>query len=137
MYTHIMVPVDLHHPASVDRSLTQAGDLATHYDTPVTVVGVAASAPSDLAHTPAEYRAKLDAVTAEHAKRSGATMTAHFIQDVDPAVDLDHVLVEACHALKADLVVMASHAPQFYDMIFGSHAGSFVRHSDVSVFVVR
>jgi nucleotide-binding universal stress UspA family protein len=137
VYTHIMVPVDLHHPESVEKSLVQACDLATHYDCPVTVVGVAAAAPSDLARTPAEYRAKLEAVARDHAERSGVTVTPRFIQDVDPAVDLDHVLVEACHDLKADLVVMGSHTPRFHDVIFGSHAGQFVRHSDVSVFVVR
>jgi nucleotide-binding universal stress UspA family protein len=53
------------------------------------------------------------------------------------AGDLDGVLRKRSRELGADLVVMASQIPRFHDSIFGSHAGAFVRHSDVSVFVVR
>jgi nucleotide-binding universal stress UspA family protein len=137
MYTRIMVPVDLAHAETLDKAMTQAGDLARLYDVPVSVVGVTVSQPTAVAHTPEEYRDKLAAFARDYAGRTGARMEADPVVSHDPAVDLDRVLRNRAHALGADLVVMASHIPHFYDVIFGSHAGALVRHSDLSVFVVR
>jgi nucleotide-binding universal stress UspA family protein len=39
--------------------------------------------------------------------------------------------------LKADLIVMASHRPELKDYLLGPNAARVVRHSDVSVLVVR
>ncbi|MBB4286226.1 universal stress protein [Roseospira goensis] len=137
MYTHIMVPVDLAHADTLDKAMTQAADLGKLYEIPVTIVGVTLSQPTDVAHNPAEYKEKLAQFAAAHSARTGVTMEPHTVISHDPAVDLDDMLREHCHDLGADLVVMASHIPRFRDVIFGSHADAFVRHGDVSVFVVR
>jgi len=137
MYSRIMVPVDLAHAETMDKAMTQAGDLAKLYDVPVSVVGVTVAQPTEVAHNPEEYAAKLADFAGRHAERTGARMEAQPVISHDPSVDLDGLLREQCHALGADLVIMASHLPRFSDLIFGSHADAFVRHSDVSVFVLR
>ncbi len=137
MYSRILVPVDLAHRESLEKAMTQAGDLGRLYDAPISVVGVTVSQPTQIAHSPEEYAEKLSAYVAEHANRTGARMEADPVISHDPTADLEDILKKRSHELGADLVVMASHIPRFSDAVFGSHAGAFVRHSDVSVFVVR
>ncbi|MQX34988.1 universal stress protein [Roseospira navarrensis] len=137
MYSRIMVPVDLAHEDAMTKAMDQAADLSRLYDIPVIIVGVTVSQPTSVAHNADEYTAKLEAFTTAHAERTGVGMESHPVIDHDPAVDLDAVLRDQCHTLGANLVVMASHVPRFSDVIFGSHADAFVRHGDVSVFVVR
>ncbi|KAA5605602.1 universal stress protein [Roseospira marina] len=137
MYSRIMVPVDLAHQDAVTKAMDQAADLSKLYDAPVSVVGVTVSQPTAVARSPDEYAEKLKAFVEDHAQRTGARLEAHPVVSHDPAVDLDDLLREQAESMGADLVVMASHIPRFSDMVFGSHADSFVRHSDVSVFVVR
>lgn len=137
MYSRIMVPVDLAHAETMDKAMTQAGDLGRFYDVPVSVVGVTVAQPTAVAHSPEEYRDKLDAFTRHYAERTGARMEADPVVSHDPAADLEDVLRKRAGERGADLVVMASHIPHFGDAVFGSHAGALVRHSDLSVFVVR
>ncbi|SDE48085.1 universal stress protein [Rhodospira trueperi] len=137
MYSRIMVPVDLAHGETLRKAMTQAGDLGQYYGVPVSVVAITTAQPTDVARNPEEFVDELTAFVQEYAVRTGARMQADPIISHDPATDLDRVLRKRSQELGADLVVMASHIPRFHDSIFGSHAGAFVRHSDVSVFVVR
>ncbi len=137
MYRQIMVPVDLAHVERLEKALATAGDLARHYDIPVAYVGVTESAPSERAHNPAEFEAKLTAFAAAEADKRGITATAHAYLSHDPAVDLDGILLRAVGETDADLVIMASHVPGLAEYVFASNAGYVASHSAVSVFVVR
>jgi nucleotide-binding universal stress UspA family protein len=55
----------------------------------------------------------------------------------DPTADVDDALEQAAEEIGADLIVMASHVPNFADFIFASRAGYLASHSHLSVFVVR
>lgn len=137
MYQHICVPVDLAHAETLDKALKVAADLATLYASKVTLMGVSASAPSAVAHTPAEFAEKLSAFAASREESLGVAFESLALHSGDPAVDFEKTLNRAIHETGVDLVVMASHAPSLVDYVFRSHSGYLARHTDISVFIVR
>lgn len=132
-----MVPVDLAHSEQLGKALNTAADLGKHFGIPVCYVGVTASAPGPLAHTPQEYAARLDAFAQAEAERHGHRAEARPVISHDPTADLDDTLLRAVKETGADLVVMASHIPHLSDRIWPSNGGKIASHSDASVFVVR
>jgi len=137
MFKKIMVPVDLAHVGEIGKALDTAADLAKHYEAKVDYVGVTTDTPSSVAHTPDEFRKKLEAFSAEQARQHGISASAKPVVCPDPAVDLDRYLSEAGDELGTDLVVMGSHHPGIMEHLVSSNAGYLAAHSDVSVFVVR
>ena len=138
MYEKIMVPVDLAHVDRLEKALTTAADLAKHYRIPICYVGVTASLPGAVAHTPAEFARKLEQFGAAQAsKYSLDNIETKAITSHDPAVDLDDNLLKAIANTGADLVVMASHVPELADHIFASNAGYVASYAKISVLVVR
>ncbi len=138
MYKKIMVPVDLAHVERLGKALETAADLSKHYDIPICYVGVTATTPGSVAHTPAEFAAKLEQFgQAEAAGRGLEKVTTAAYTCHDPAADLDHTLDKAIRESDSDLVVMASHVPGFPDYLFHSNAGYLAVHAKVSVLVVR
>jgi len=137
MFKHIMAPVDLSHKATLKKALTATGDIAGHYNTPVTYVAVAASAPGVLGHNPKEFAATLASFAAEQAAKYGITADSKPLISHDPTIDLDDTLLKAVDELGADLVVMASHVPGLADYVWPSNGGTIAAHARASVFVVR
>ncbi len=137
MFQTIMVPVDLEHAALLEKALGVAADLAAHYDATACYVGVTANTPGRLAHTPEEYARKLEAFAQAQAGRHGHRATSKAVVSHDPAVDLDHKLLDAVDESGADLVVVASHIPGIADAIWPSHGGRLASHAKASVLVVR
>ncbi len=137
MYKTIMAPVDLAHVERLGKALTTAADLSKHYGIPVCYVGVTATTPGPVAHTPAEFTAKLEHFARAQADKYGLQATAKAYTSHDPAVDLDDTLLKAIAETGADLVVMASHIPGIPDYIFSSNAGYLASHAKVTVMVVR
>ena len=137
MYKSIMVPVDLEHKDVLGKALEVAADLAKHYGAKITAVSVTSSAPTSVAHNPAEFSEKLKAFAVEQSALYGAPFMAKSMISHDPAVDLDETLEKAASELNADLVVMASHVPGFMDHVFSSRAGYLASHATISVMVVR
>jgi nucleotide-binding universal stress UspA family protein len=133
-----MVPVDLAHTEHLQKALQSAADLAGLYQASVCYVGVTASTPSSVAHTPEEFATKMEAFSQAQAAKhqlsnvSSATYISH-----DPTADLDDTLMRAASETSADLVVMASHVPGLLEHVFASNAGYFASFSKVSVLVVR
>jgi nucleotide-binding universal stress UspA family protein len=137
MFKRIMAPVDLAHKESLEKALKATGDIAKHYNAPVTYVGVAASAPGALGHNPKEFGEKLSAFAAGQAEEYGITADSRPVISHDPSVDLDHALMKAADEMGADLVVMASHVPGLADYAWPPHGGRIAAHAHASVFVVR
>jgi nucleotide-binding universal stress UspA family protein len=137
MYRQMMVPVDLEHVGALEKALTTAADLARHYGTPVCYVGVTATTPGPVAHTPEEFEKKLQGFAKEQADRHGLETGSRVYVSHDPARDLDGTLIKAIEEIGADVVVMASHQPGFPEHIFASNAGYVASHAEVSVFVIR
>jgi len=137
MYKTVMIPVDLEHKDLLEKALATAADLAQHYGAELYAVGVTSAAPGVVAHNPSEYAQKLDQFAADQTAKRGIEFKAKAKTSHDPAVDLDDTLKQAASEIGADLVVMASHVPGFFDYIFASRAGYLASHSSLSVFVVR
>ena len=137
MYRTIMTPVDLAHAETLGKALDVSAALAKAFDASLTMVSVAASAPSDVAISPTAHTKKLKAFAAEQGEKRGVTFAARLEIDSDPVIDLEQRLEEAAEAIGADLVVMASHVPGWAEYIFASNAGYLASHSKLSVLVVR
>jgi nucleotide-binding universal stress UspA family protein len=132
-----MVPVDLAHAGSLDRALTCAADLAHQHDAQVIYVGVTAALPSSVAHTPAEYKTKLEKFAAKEAEIREVKGSALVLDSHDPAVEIDKTLLRAVSDTGADLVVMQSHTPGIADYIFEGHGPFLAQHAKASVLLVR
>ena len=137
MFNKIMVPVDLNHVDKLTKALDCAGRLAKQFGAEAIYVGVTASAPGSVAHSPEEFAAKLDAFASEQGKAHGITTSGQVKVSHDPAVDLDAALLKAVDDIGADLVVMASHIPNLTDYIWPSNGGTIAGHARASVMVVR
>lgn len=137
MYQTIMAPVDLAHADKLTHALDVTGDLAKHWGAKVVYVGVSAATPGSLAHTPEEYRQKLEDFAAGQAQSRGIETAAHAVITHDPAVDLDPALLKASEETGANLVVMASHIPNVADRIWPSNGGTIATRAAISVMVVR
>ena len=137
MFKKIMTPVDLTHADRLGRALDVTAEMAKTHGAEVVYVGVAASAPNALAHTPEEFAAKLDDFAAAQAAKYGHKASAHAILSHDPSVDLNRTLEAKVGELGADLVVMATHLPNVADYIWSGHGAHVAAHSKASVFLVR
>lgn len=137
MYSSIMIPVNLAKTDETAKAISVAADLAKLYSAKAYIVGVGHTAPSKVAHNPAEFNEKLAAFTAEQSEAQGVEFTPHSELSHDPTVDLDDILLRAAKTLDVDLAVMASHVPGFAEHFFASNAGYLASHASMSVFVVR
>jgi nucleotide-binding universal stress UspA family protein len=138
MYKKILVPVDLAHVEKIEKALETAADLSKHYKIPVCYVGVTATTPSSVAHTPEEFASKLDAFAKQQASKHGLDeVESRAYTSHDPGVDVDDTVIDATKDTKSDLVVMASHVPGMPEHVFASRAGEVAMHAKVSVFVIR
>lgn len=137
MFKNIMVPVDLAHADSLRRALSVAATMARMGDGTVTYVGVTAETPTAIAHTPTEYRGKLEAFAQQQGEEAGIRTAAHACASHDPGVDLNDTLLDAAKDLAPDLIVMASHIPNLSDRIWPSHGGQVAKRAKASVLVVR
>ena len=142
MFRHIMAPVDLAHIGLLERALTVTADVAKHYGAKVTFVSATpdqgtCAASGQIAHNPEEFRQKLAEFAKGQAEAHGFEADSHALVLHDKAVDLDHALVDACKELGADLVIMASHTPNFADYFWSSNGGAVASHVAASVMIVR
>lgn len=139
MYSKILVPVDLSHLDKIAKALNTAIDMAKHYQAELHYVTVTNSTPGTAAHNPEELAEKMQEFAEEQGKAHGITTDSKVLESADTAVELDDKLVKAIKAIGADLVVMASHPPGLGDKLhlLRSNGAEIVKHSDVSVFVVR
>ncbi|MGM0633673.1 MAG: universal stress protein [Pseudomonadota bacterium] len=139
MYRKIMVPVDLEHVDNMEKALHGAAELATSYSVPVCYVAVAGRAPNEVAANPEQFEKAMRDFARKQGERHGIETESLTLSSVDVPAELDHKLLEGLRQTGADLVVMASHVPGVSDRLhlIGSNAAWLVRHSDVSIFVVR
>lgn len=137
MFNKIMTPVDLAHKGDLGKALECAADLAKHYGAEVVYVGVTAATPSSTAHNPQEFEAKLKDFAEEQGKSHGITVSSKMAMCHDPTTEVDDAIIKATKETGADLVIMASHVPNVFDIVWPSNGGSVAEHVDCSVLVVR
>jgi len=142
MFKTILLTIDLEHPASWHKALPAAVTLAHDWAATLHVLSVvpafgssliASSFPPDFeAKAIAKAKTNLDAVLA-----SDAAGTEGIVAHVGHGKVHD-VILDTLTKTDADLVVMASHAPDAVrEFLVGSRADRVVRRSPVSVLVIR
>ncbi len=139
MYRRILVPVDLQHVDKMGKALDTAADLARGWHAELWYVAVTGKVPNRVAKSPEAFAAELEAFAAEQSRVLGLDVRCRTISSVDVTVELDDTLIAAARDIDADLIVMPSHIPGVPDRLHlvSSNAAYIVRHSSVSVFVVR
>ena len=139
MYKNILIPIDVAEESSWQIALPAAIDEARRVNATLHVLSVAPEVPPQLAFLPADYGSKM---TANATEKLAAVVKAQVPDDVSVQ---QHVrqgsiykeILKAAKELSADLIVMASHRPEFEDFLLGANAARVVRHAGCSVLVVR
>jgi len=142
MYKTILVTIDLEHEASWKHALPVAIDFAKAPGATLHVLSIVPNYGSALVASefPASYlekalgkaKAKLEALVAAQVPAQVKTISHVGAGRVHEAI------LEYIDSSGADLVVMASHAPdRVREFLVGSNADRVVRRSPVSIHVVR
>jgi nucleotide-binding universal stress UspA family protein len=136
MSNTIIVPVDLAHEDKAAAMLETAGRIGGK-DARVVLVNVVVDVPSYVAvELPGGFvdRAKEDA-RAELAKIAGsAGIDAEIVVRSGQAAS---AILAVAKEKGADVIIVASHRPEFADYFLGSTAARVVRHAPCSVYVLR
>lgn len=140
MHDNVLLPIDLQHSESWAKALPAAQELAGEGGV-IHLLGIVPDIGSSMVATflPKGFEVKalagmkdaLDSFVDEHL--AGSEVAVH--------VGHGHVsetILKWAQDLDADIIVMASHKPdELRSILISSHANSVVRHSPVSVMVVR
>ena len=141
MSKHVLIPVDPDEPSSWKKALPEAIAQAKQRGATLHVMTVVPSYGSSIvaSYFPSDFEEKaLAGAKAELQKLIG---------DQIPA-DLPHQLIvahgrihqEICKAateISADLIVMASHKPDWSDNFLAPNATQVLQHTDITVMIVR
>jgi len=142
MFKNVLLTVDLNDEASWKAALPQAVALVRASKGTLHVITVVPDFGSAMVATlfPVDFREK---ALAQGEAALEELISANVPSDVTAVPHLGHGLIyeevlRAITKVKADLVVMASHAPdRMREFLVGSQADRVVRRSPVSVLVVR
>ena len=136
MYKTILVPIDLAHSEQGKLMIDVAKSLADKGGK-IILVNVVEDVPARVtAVLPVNVHEKI----VEHAQSELQTLAKLAGDDVEAVIRQGHApseIVSLAEERKADLIVIASHRPDWQDYLLGSTAARVVRHSQVSVHVVR
>lgn len=139
MFNRILVPIDLEDRASATRVMAVAAELAEKHEAELHVMTVVPSYNMAIVGSffPKDHERKtLEAAQGalkEFLSRNGhGNVHGH----VAHGTIYDEIMKTATK-LDCDLIVMASHRPEFKDYLLGPNAARVVRHARQSVFVVR
>ena len=143
MFKDILVPIDLNEESSWRKAVPVAVELARAHKRKLHLMTVVPSYGSSFVGSffPADFEKKAVAETTSRLKE----LTDEIVPDdvpVDRIVGRGTIYEEIVKARQAlgddcDLIVMASHRPGLEDYLIGPNAARVLRHSRVSVLVVR
>lgn len=142
MFKTILLTLDLEHAASWHKALPAAIKLAQDWGATLHVLSVVPGLGSSLVavNFPADFEAKALQSAKAHLDKILADNAAG-IEGIVAHVGhgkVHDVILETLTRTGADLVVMASHAPDtMREFLVGSRADRVVRRSPVSVLVIR
>lgn len=141
MYKDILIPIDLNHESSWIKALPIAVDYCKTFGAQLHVITIVPDfgLPMVAGYFPEGFEDKM---------RKDANQHLHdFVKEHVPAeFKVQHIVVEGtaykeilrvAEEIKADLIIMASHHPELRDYLLEPNAERVVRHSDISVLVVR
>ena len=141
MYKRILLPVDLDQQSSWQKALPVATEYCQifgaglHLMTVVPILGnslIGSFFPPDFEEKAiAEARDRIESLARDKVSPN-IKVSCHVAQG--PVYE---EILSTARDVKADLIVMASHRPELKDYLLGPNAARVVRHSSISVLVVR
>mgnify|MGYP001548036533 CR=1 FL=1 len=141
MYKSILLPVDLGHKSSWEKSAPEAVALAKQHGAKIHLLTVIPDFGMALVGSffPSDY--------AEQALQSSSEKLVELASEIIPGDLLAKVhtasgsayqeIIKTANEQGCDLIVMASHRPEMSDYLLGPNAARVVRHADQSVMIVR
>ena len=136
MYKTILVPIDLAHVEQGKPMIDVAKTLADK-GAKIVLVNVVEDVP---ARVTAVLPVDAHQMIIEHAESELNAMAKLAGAEVDAVIRDGHPPSEIIDVAKdkgADLIIVASHRPDWHDYLLGSTAARVVRHAQCSVLVVR
>ncbi len=141
MFKSILLPIDLGHSSSWDKTAPAAVDMAKHYSGKIHVVSVIPEygMPIVGSYFPGNYTQEvLESTTKDLKKKVDELIPAEFLADTRVIFGTIYKeIITAADELECDLIVVSSHRSEMSDYLLGTNAAKIVRHAKQSVFVVR
>ena len=141
MTQHVLLPVDPDEKASWERALPEAVAQARQRDATLHVMTVVPTFGSSIvaSYFPDDFAEK---ATAEAEGELKALAAKELPADLPCKLVVVHgrihqQIVDIAKAIKADLIVMASHKPEWSDTFLAPNAAQVLQHTSMSVLVVR
>jgi len=141
MTKHVLLPVDPDEPSTWERALPEAIAEAKQRGATLHLMTVVPSFGSSIVanYFPKDFEAS---AIADAEKQLTALAAKEVPSDLPHQVLVAHgrihqEIVDTAKAVKADLIVMASHKPVWSDSFLAPNAAQVLQHTSISVLVVR
>lgn len=142
MYRNILLAVDLNHESSWKTALPAAMEMTRGGGGPLHLMAIAPEFGMALVggYFPRDFEKGALKHLFEELRKFAET---HVDKDIETRLHIGHgtvatEIIRIAQEQEVDLIVMASHPPEeLRDFLVGSHAARVVRHSPISVLVVR
>jgi len=141
MTKHVLLPVDPDEPSSWKKALPEAVAQAKRHGATLHVMTVVPIFGSSIVanYFPKEFEGK---AIADAEKQLKDLIAKGVPSDVPHQLIVTHgrihqQIVDTAKAIKADLIVMASHKPAWSDGFLAPNAAQVLQHTPISVFIVR
>ena len=140
-YSKILLPIELDEPASWERALPVALNMARTHGAHLDVLTVIPDVGMPVVGSffPADFEKKAR-------KKAEEAMQAWLKENVPDDIEAEawvsmgtiyDKILKVAKRLNSDLIVMASHRPKMQDYLLGPNAARVVRHAPIDVFIVR
>ena len=141
MYKQILFPVDLSEIKDQEKALETTIRLAETFSAAVYVLAVVPDYVASVvgSYLPQGYQEELSNETREKLKNYVSNYMPNTIE-VNQIVahgTIYNEILNTAKNLEIDLIVMASHRPEFKDYLLGPNAARVFRHANCSTMVVR
>ncbi len=138
MFRNILVPVDLADRKILKKAIEVGVDQARHYGANLTLVSVVGGLQAKVSNSSENYKKRLAEFAQEiSAAHDNIDIKSQIYEAADPSVEVGRYMLKAIEETSADLIIMATHQPGWFEYIVNSHGGHLASHAPISVFVVR
>lgn len=141
MYEKILLPLDLVNEKSQQKAVNTAVQLAQSYNSTLHVMTVVPDFGMSVvgAYFPEDYE---ESMVTDTKLRLADFVAKHVPDSISCELIVVHgtiynEILDYANKARVDLIVIASHRPEFKDYLIGPNAARVVRHADCSTMVVR
>lgn len=141
MYKNILFPVDITDKSSWETALPVVLDIAGAFNAKLHVLTVV----SDYGMSVVQQYFPSGSVE-EVIEKTSKSLHAFVDEHIPETFQVQHIIgrgsvydciIDTAKEVKADVIIMSAHRPELKDYLLGPNAAKVVRHSDISVLVVR